>query len=104
MVDRCNALYPALRGDLEGLGTRRGVLTFILNTLIDVEALGFNPQMEGTSPADDLGEAGALMPTQTRVHDGEGGGVMLECDIDTSSLGIPEVRGGSDVSARNLPV
>ncbi|TEB15734.1 hypothetical protein FA13DRAFT_1747444 [Coprinellus micaceus] len=51
MVAECNKGYPYLENDIRELKTRRGIQTYLFDTLIDVDILGYGKQEATTSRA-----------------------------------------------------
>ena len=78
MTDRCDERYPKLRMDVQGLKSNPGLSAYIFDTMIDIEALGYNSHE--TRAPDSSHMYGPLDPEQ--VHDAglkdSAGGVVAE--------------------------
>ena len=68
MVDECDRQYPALRKDVRELEEKPGVVAYLFNTLIDIEALGYEERKTASSgPIEE-----PAPPAETgRIHDEE---------------------------------
>ena len=41
MIEECNKQYPALKGEIDDLEKKPGIVAYLFNTLIDFETLGY---------------------------------------------------------------
>ncbi|KAJ3541079.1 hypothetical protein NMY22_g4034 [Coprinellus aureogranulatus] len=64
MVTECERVYPSLRRDIEDLEKNPGVVAYILNTLLDMEPLGYRAQTGRESDSDQA-------PPKPHTHDEE---------------------------------
>ncbi|KAJ3541078.1 hypothetical protein NMY22_g4036 [Coprinellus aureogranulatus] len=65
MVAECEKVYPALRRDIEDLEKNPGVVAYILNTLLDMEPLGYRAQA-GRESDSDQGPPNLIRTTRRR--------------------------------------